>query len=183
MRLPLVLFCAAVAAALAARYVPALADLMIPAMAAALAALVLLLAALRDRLRRRPVLVDGSNVMHWRKGTPSFDTLREVLVLLRKQGYRPGIVFDANAGYKLSDRYMTDRDMARELGLPVNRVLVVPRGEPADPTLLHAARDMGAAVVTNDRFRDWAESYPEVAEPGFLIRGGVRDGQIWLEPR
>ncbi|MHC9237214.1 NYN domain-containing protein [Pseudooceanicola sp. 502str34] len=183
MRVPLVLFCAAVAVALAAVTQPSMADFLIPALAAALAALVLLVAALRDRLRRRPVLVDGSNVMHWRKGAPSVETLRAVLGLLRRQGYRPGIVFDANAGYKLADRYMDDREMAKVLGLPANRVLVVPRGEPADPTLLRAARDMGAPVVSNDRFRDWAQAHPEVSEPGALIRGGFRDGKPWLEPR
>jgi len=36
-------------------------------------------------------------------------------------------------------------------------------------------------VVSNDRFRDWAEAHPEVLEPGRLIRGGFRGGKLWLE--
>jgi hypothetical protein len=36
--------------------------------------------------------------------------------------------------------------------------------------------------VTRDRFRDWAEAYPEVKETGFMIRGGYRDsGELWLD--
>ena len=40
---------------------------------------------------------------------------------------------------------------------------------------------MDAPIVTNDRYRDWAGEYPEIAEPGRLIRGGYRDGVLWLD--
>jgi hypothetical protein len=90
-------------------------------------------------------------------------------------------VFDANAGYKLSGRYMDDRPLAFVLGLPTDRVLVVPRGEPADPVILKAARELGASVLSNDRFRDWAEQFPEVAQPGHLLRGGYHGGVLWME--
>lgn len=59
--------------------------------------------------------------------------------------------------------------------------MIVPRGEPADPTLLAAARDHGVRIVTNDKFRDWADSFPEIATAGTLIRGGYRGGQLWLD--
>ena len=95
-----------------------------------------------------------------------------------------GVMFDANAGYKLQDRYQDDRHMARQLRLPEDRVLVVPKGVPADQYILTAARDLGARVVTNDRYRDWLERFPEAAEPGFLIRGGASEaGEVWLNPR
>ena len=35
--------------------------------------------------------------------------------------------------------------------------------------------------MTNDRYRDWTEAHPEVAEPGHLIRGGMQDGKVWLQ--
>jgi len=35
--------------------------------------------------------------------------------------------------------------------------------------------------VTNDRYRDWAEAHPEIKEPGHLIKGGYRDGKVWLD--
>lgn len=134
------------------------------------------------RRDRRPVLlIDGSNVMHWCDGTPSLTPLQEVLRVVAAAGFRPGVIFDANAGYKLGGGYRDDAAMARLLRLPEAQVLVVPKGEPADRTLLAAARDMGARIVTNDRYRDWAESHPEIATPGQLIRGGWREGAVWLD--
>ena len=47
--------------------------------------------------------------------------------------------------------------------------------------ILAAARDLGAKIVTNDRFRDWADQHPEVHRPGHLIRGGYASGRIWLD--
>ena len=58
--------------------------------------------------------------------------------------------------------------------------MVVSKGTPADPTILAAARDLGAQIVTNDRFRDWAEAHPEVTEAGHLVRGGYPSGKLWL---
>ncbi|MEX3014179.1 NYN domain-containing protein [Gymnodinialimonas hymeniacidonis] len=143
--------------------------------------LLLVLLLRRRRPRGRPVVIDGSNVMHWNGEVASLTTVKEVIARLQAEGYAPGIIFDANAGYKLADHYLDDRHFAKLLNLPTDRVLVVPKGQPADPTILAAARDMGGQVVTNDRFRDWAEQFPEVRETGHLMRGGYRDGVLWLE--
>ncbi|MFN4155173.1 MAG: NYN domain-containing protein [Paracoccaceae bacterium] len=129
----------------------------------------------------RSIVVDGSNVMHWKDGTAQMATVQEVIRALSDQGYQPGVIFDANAGYKLAGRYLDDRPLARALGLSADRVLVVPKGEPADPVILKVARDLGAPVVSDDRFRDWVAEFPEVAQPGHLRRGGYRDGVLWLE--
>jgi len=98
-------------------------------------------------------------------------------------GYSPGVVFDANAGYKITGRYQHDGALGRLLGLPEDRVMVVAKGTQADPTVLTAARDLGARVVSNDRFRDWVEAYPEVLDPGHVVRGGYRGGKLWLDLR
>jgi hypothetical protein len=126
------------------------------------------------------VIVDGSNVMHWRDGIPDIQVVRDVVARLAALGYAPGVVFDANAGHKLLGRYRHDHAFAKLLGLPADRVMVVAKGTPADPAILAAARDLRASIVTNDRFRDWAETHPEIARPGHLIKGGYRDGQVWL---
>jgi hypothetical protein len=149
----------------------------------ALASLVLLGLALlrRGRGEGSPILVDGSNVLHWRNDQPDLASVRAVLNDLTARGFSPGVIFDANVGYKIGSHYLDDRHLAKMLKLPEDRVLVVPKGTPADGYLLAAARDLGAKVVTNDRFRDWAEAHPEVREPGFLIRGGFRDGRPWLD--
>lgn len=143
----------------------------------------LLLRALWAPKRSVPaVLIDGSNVMHWLNDKPQIAPVKATVDELTGRGLVPGVIFDANAGYKLSGRYMNEQDFARLLGLRAEQVFVVPKGTQADPYLLSAAREYGAKVVTRDRFRDWAKDYPEVTAPGFLMRGGYRStGVFWLD--
>lgn len=133
------------------------------------------------KARPKWVVVDGSNVMHWQDETPRIEPLREVLDHLARAGMTAGVVFDANAGYLVAGKYQHDHAFGRMLGLPEDRIMVVPKGTPADPTILTIARDLGARVVTNDRYRDWTADFPEVTRPGFLIRGGYRGGRLWLD--
>ena len=128
----------------------------------------------------RFILVDGSNVMHWRDNTPDIGPVREVIATLKAQGYTPGVIFDANAGYKLEGRYRNHYTLANRLGLPHEQVMVVPKGEPADPLILRAARDYGGRVVSQDRFRDWESDFPELRKPGFRVPGGYDGGKLWL---
>ena len=129
---------------------------------------------------RNWIVVDGSNVMHWQDNTPQLAPLVRVIAELKARGFSPGVVFDANAGWKLYGKYLNEYDLGSMLGLPVDQILVVPKGTQADPYILETARNFKARIVTNDRYRDWAEAHPEVTEPGFLIRGGMRDGKVWL---
>ena len=129
----------------------------------------------------RWVLIDGSNVMHWQDNTARLAPVREVVDQLSKLGYVVGVVFDANAGWKLQGKYLHDGDFAELLALEQRQVLVVGKGTQADPFLLDTAKEFGARIVTNDRFRDWADKYPKVLEDGFLICGGMRDGKVWLK--
>lgn len=183
---PVLLFLLSLAVVGFALTSPGMSDLLLLAGPAALASLLILLRDLLRRALRRVrarswVVVDGSNVMHWKDGEPRIATVREVIGRLSSMGFTPGVVFDANAGYKLAGRYQHDRALGRLLGLPEDHVMVVPKGEPADPVLLAAARDLGARVVSMDRFRDWEEMFPEIRKRGYLIRGGYRDGALWLD--
>lgn len=191
MSVPLILFVGSLLALFAAVLQPELSDFILVAGPAALASLYLLLRAMARRppaalAPRDPgpplehIVVDGSNVMHWKDETPQLSTVREVLSYLRLHGYKPGIVFDANAGYKITGSYLHDHALGKLLGLPEEQVMVVPKGTPADPLVLAAARDLGARIVTNDRYREWADTHPEVRDAGHLVRGGYRDGQLWL---
>ena len=183
MGVPVLLFLVSLVGVAAALLVPGYGDLILIAGPSAIAALILWLRAALTRKTQAPnwILIDGSNVMHWKDNTPQIETLREVIDHLGALRRAPAVIFDANAGYLLAGRYQDDRVMARALGLPENRVLVVPRGTIADSYLLTVARDHDAPIVTNDRYRDWAGEYPEIAEPGRLIRGGYRDGALWLD--
>jgi hypothetical protein len=138
-------------------------------------------AAIKPKRKRNWILVDGSNVMHWEDNTPQIEPVRRVVAALRAQGLDPGVVFDANVGWKLFGRYLGERELGQLLDLPQDQVLVVPKGSPADPWLLTTARDFGARIVTNDRFRDWVDAHPEVTSPGFLVHGGLSGKGVWLE--
>jgi len=182
MRTPLLLLLLSLAGLAVALGVPALSDLVLLAGPMAAASLYLLLRA-RRRAAPKPrwVVIDGSNVMHWIDNTPDIAPVRAVVARLQALGYTPGVVFDANAGYLLRGRYQHDRALGKLLGLPDDRVMVVDKGTIADTAILTAARDMGARVVSNDRFRDWAAEFPEVRQPGFLIRGAHVEGQLRLD--
>lgn len=182
MRFPVVLLLLSVLACVGSIVLPGFSDLLLLAGPMTLASLVLLLIAWRKRKldARAYILLDGSNVMHWKDGTPQIETVREVVNHLISLGFAPGVVFDANAGYKLHGQYQHDGVLSRLLGIPADRVMVVPKGEPADPMILTVAADYNARVVTNDRFRDWAAQFPRVGEPGYLIPGGYRQGKLWL---
>lgn len=187
MPVPFLLVLLSLAGLAAAYLVPGLSDLVLVAGPMLLASLFLLARALGTRTPPpaepdRPfIVVDGSNVLYWRDNTPRIETVREVIHHLTTLGFAPGVVFDANAGHLVAGKYQHDHALGRQLGLPTDRVMVVPKGTPADPTIIMAARDLGARVVTNDRYRDWADQHPQVSQPGFLVRGGYRDGQLWID--
>ncbi|MFQ1701700.1 NYN domain-containing protein [Loktanella agnita] len=131
------------------------------------------------RIVGRPIVVDGSNVMHW-GGEPSLKILQRVLTELQARGYGPLVYFDANVGYKLFDQHMDSTDMARKLGLPPSQVVHAPSRTPADEILLERAIKDNLRVVTNDRFLDWKTKFPRVGDKGFLIKGMWKQGSVML---
>ena len=129
------------------------------------------------------VIVDGSNVLYWEGETPKLSSVRAVVADLKVRRFEPIVWFDANAGYLVKGRYMGPMAFGRELGLPQKSIHVAPKGQPADPLILDHAAALGAQVVTNDRYRDWAAAHPKVSEPGYLFRGKVADGavELWVD--
>jgi len=125
------------------------------------------------------IVLDGSNVMFWNGGEPRIETLREALVAVRAHGLKPAVVFDANAGYRLAGRYLNDRDFAKLLDLPVDHVWIAPKGTPADPLILRAAKDHNARILTNDRYRDWSDDYSDILDAA-LVTGKFKAGKLQL---
>ncbi|MGY3437621.1 MULTISPECIES: NYN domain-containing protein [unclassified Marinovum] len=178
MILPALLFVTFSAAtiALVLRRDPALEDFALLCGVAGLAALVLLVRVWMFPPRRWIVL-DGSNIMHWSGDGPSLERVRLVANGIRTQGYTPILWFDANVGYKVADRYMRPAELAKRLGLPKGRVFIAPKGTPADPLLLADAVRRKARVVSNDRFRDWQEQYPQLQRDDFVVRQAAGRGR------
>lgn len=183
MILPASVFVLSLIGTLASALIPGQSDWLLLATPCAIASLILVLRAWRPKPRSGPdwVIVDGSNVMHWHEGRPDLRPVRDVIRALTEAGLTPGVVFDANAGYKLEGRYLHDGPLSRRLKLPRDRVMVVPKNAPADPMILTAARDFGARVVTRDLFRDWTEDFPEIRQPGFLIKGRYEGDRLTLD--
>ena len=185
MVVPFLLFILSAATVVFATMTPGFEDAALVATLAAAASVVLVLLAPRRQKAVAPdprgIVVDGSNVMHWCDNTPDIATLKAVVDHLVRLGYRPGVVFDANAGYLVAGAYRDDAAFALMLGLQVSRVLVVPKGTIADGVILATARDAGLPIVSNDRYRDWEEAHPEIRTPGRLVRGGWRNGQPWVD--
>lgn len=133
------------------------------------------------RRPRNTIFVDGSNVLYWEDQTPQIAPLHDLVALLKSKGYRPHVMFDANAGYLLVGRYLHNQEFARVLGLRRLQVTVVDKGVPADLELLSAARRHRTRVVTNDMFRDWTERFPEIRTQAHLVHGGYHNGNLWLD--
>ncbi len=135
--------------------------------------------AAKSPLLGKPVIVDGSNVMHW-SGEPSLKVLSRVLKELEKRDLQPHVYFDANVGYALFDRHVEPEELAAKLDLSPVQVTLAPSRTTADEVLLERAVSEGLRVVTNDRFLDWKQRFPKVAEKGFLIKGIWKEGSVIL---
>lgn len=149
---------------------------------AALGVVVGVVLVLRFRLRAAPVwiVIDGSNVLYWRDETPNLHTVRQCVEGLVRNGWTPLLWFDANVGYLVGSHYMGPHELSRALRYPASHINVAPKGTPADPLLIEQAGDLGARIVTNDRFRDWVETYPQVADAGLFLRGSASDQGVSL---
>jgi hypothetical protein len=184
MVVPLILFLISAAISAYAAVTPGWGDFALIAGLMAVASLILLLIRPRgERAARDPrqVIVDGSNVMHWRDNTPDLATLKAVIARLTALGYHPGVVFDANAGYLVAGGFRNDLAFSKLLGLPRDHILVVPKGTTADEYILAFAKQSGAPIISNDRYRDWEAQHPEIRQPGRLVRGGWVDGGPWVD--
>ncbi len=186
MRVPFVLFVIFAGGTAALSAVPGLHDLALIAGLGAVASLVLLVVLVPRAPKPmgpdpRRIWVDGSNVMHWQDNTPSEVSLVAVVQHVELLGYRPFVIFDANAGYLLQGAYLPGAVLAQLLGLPARQVIVAPKGTPADAIILARGRKTGLPIVSNDRYRDWEVQHPEIRAPGRLVRGGWRNGRPWVD--
>jgi hypothetical protein len=122
------------------------------------------------------VLVDGSNVAHSSEGEqPLLANIVAVCDKLREEGYEPVVVVDAALRHQIDDRARYER-MVDD-----GRIRQAPAGTDADYFILSFARELGASVVSNDRFRDRLKSFPDAARR--LIRYMVVKGEVVLERR
>ena len=122
------------------------------------------------------VLVDGSNVAHATEGGEArLDNIQLVMRKLSDAGLKPFIVADAALRHQIDDK------AAYEKMIDDGVVHQAPAGTDADYFILSFAREMGARILSNDRFRDRATEFAE--ERDRIIRYMIVNGAVVLEHR
>jgi hypothetical protein len=129
-----------------------------------------------ERQESRIAIVDGSNVAHSTEGdVVRLANIRIVCEKLEEQGYEPVIVVDAALRHKIDERDAFERLVDEGV------IKQAPAGTDADYFILSFARELGASVVSNDRFRNRLEAFPEAREA--LIRYMIVNDEVVFERR
>jgi hypothetical protein len=122
------------------------------------------------------VLVDGSNVAHSSEGDqPVLSNIVAVCDKLREEGYEPLVLVDAALRHQIDDRAGYERLV--ESGV----IRQAPAGTDADYFILSFARELDAYIVSNDRFRDRQDSFPDARER--MIRYMIVEDEVVFEKR
>jgi hypothetical protein len=123
-----------------------------------------------------PVIIDGSNVAHSSEGDVArLENIELVMRELQQEGAQPIVLADAAL------RHQIDRPEEFERMVESGVIRQTPAGTDADYFILSFARELDADIVSNDRFRDRVEAFPETRER--MIRYMVVNGEVVFERR
>ena len=121
-------------------------------------------------------LVDGSNVAHSTEGEkPRLRNIELVAEKLSEEGYEPIVVADAAL------RHQIDEERRYEAMIDEGKVRQAPAGTDADYFILSFARELDAAIVSNDRFRDRQSAFPDARDR--MIRYMIVADEVVFEKR
>ena len=126
--------------------------------------------------RSGKVLVDGSNVAHSSEGEKA--RLRNIELVVQKlqgEGLEPIVVADAAL------RHQIDQAEKYERLIDDGEIRQAPAGTDADYFILAFARELDAYIVSNDRFRDRQDSFPDARER--MIRYMIVEDEVVFEKR
>lgn len=122
------------------------------------------------------VIIDGSNVAHSTEGDSArLDNIRIVSAKLMEEGYEPVVVVDAALRHQIDDK------AGYEAMVEDGRIRQAPAGTDADYFILSFARELNASVVSNDRYKDRLEAFPEARE--HVIRYMIVNDEVVFERR
>ena len=137
----------------------------------------------RQRPKRIPrqersgkALVDGSNVAHSSEGEKArLRNIELVVARLEEEGLEPIVVSDAAL------RHQIDETEKYEQLIDDGKIRQAPAGTDADWFILSFARELDAYIVSNDRFRDRQEAFPDARER--MIRYMIVEDEVVFEKR
>jgi hypothetical protein len=126
--------------------------------------------------RSGKALVDGSNVAHSSEGEKArLRNIDLVVAKLEEDGLEPIVVADAAL------RHQIDDVEAYERRIDAGEIRQAPAGTDADYFILSFARELDAYIVSNDRFRDRQESFPDARDR--MIRYMIVEDEVVFEKR
>ena len=124
----------------------------------------------------RTVIVDGSNVAHSSEGDVALlSNIELVRKKLAEEGYEAVVLADAAL------RHQIDQPEHFERLVEDGTIRQAPAGTDADYFILSFARELEADIVSNDRFRDRQDAFPEARER--MIRYMIVNGEVVFERR
>lgn len=130
----------------------------------------------RDDARSRVVIVDGSNVAHSTEGDRArLANIDLVSARLREDGFEPIVVADAAL------RHQIDDERRYEEMVENGDIRQAPAGTDADYFILSFARELDALVLSNDRYKDRIEAFPDARERA--IRFMIVNDEVVFERR
>ena len=121
-------------------------------------------------------LVDGSNVAHSSEGEKA--RLRNIELIVEKleeEGLEPIVVADAAL------RHQIDEQGKYEALIDDGKIRQAPAGTDADYFILSFARELDASIVSNDRFRDRMDVFPDARDR--IIRYMIVADEVVFERR
>ena len=122
------------------------------------------------------VIVDASNVAHsTEKSSARLANVRLVRDRLTEDGLTPILVADAALRHQIDDA------AGYEALVKAGEIQQAPAGTDADYFILTFARELDAAVLSNDRFKERIAHFPEVKSR--IIRYMIVAGEVVLERR
>jgi hypothetical protein len=133
-------------------------------------------------MRREPeelsniAIVDGSNVAHSGAGEAGrLYNIQLVCEKLIEEGYEPVVVVDAALRHQIDDRNSFERLVDE------GKLRQAPAGTDADYFILSFARELAASIVSNDRFKDRMQAFPEARDR--VIRYMIVADEVVFERR
>jgi predicted nucleic acid-binding protein len=123
--------------------------------------------------RREAIIIDGANVAYEERsagGRPKLSNLLRVRRELEERGFEVLILVDASLKYDIDDQTQLESLIASQ------QVRQVPAGTDADFFIIQLAEQLDARIVTNDRYKDYADRFPWIPErrlPYMIVKGEV----------
>jgi predicted nucleic acid-binding protein len=123
--------------------------------------------------RKEAIIIDGANVAYEERsagGRPKLSNLLKVRRELEERGFEALILVDASLKYDIDDQKQLESLIASQ------QVRQVPAGTDADFFIIQLAEQLDARIVTNDRYKDYAERFPWIPErrlPYMIVKGEV----------